>query len=95
MHHNPHPTLKERTLKPLPILTLLVFCVACVDFPELEDSETRAVKSAPFPSLVPLQDRLGPPIDPASEASQVEEDLNARSEALAKKAEALQNAQTN
>ncbi|MEM6658758.1 MAG: hypothetical protein AAF496_11525 [Pseudomonadota bacterium] len=82
-------------MKPLRVLCVLIACCGCADIPELEDSEPASVRSAPYPDLVPLQDRLGPPIDPISQALVVEEDLNARSEALAKKAQALQNAETN
>ncbi|WP_109311963.1 hypothetical protein [Ruegeria sp. AU67] len=82
-------------MKPLPLLVLLLTCAACTDFPELEGREQPNVRSAAYPKLVPLQDILGPPIDPVSEAAEVEEDLTARSEALAKKAEALQNAKIN
>ncbi|WP_170558112.1 hypothetical protein [Ruegeria atlantica] len=82
-------------MKPLPLLVLLLTCAACTDFPELEGREQPNVRSAKYPKLIPIQDILGPPIDPVSEAAEVEEDLTARSEALAKKAEALQNAQIN
>ncbi|WP_108858991.1 hypothetical protein [Ruegeria sp. Alg231-54] len=82
-------------MKPLPLLVLLLTCAACTDFPELEGREQPNVRSAAYPKLVPLQDILGPPINPVNEAAEVEEDLTARREALAKRAEALQNVQTN
>ncbi|NOD74972.1 MULTISPECIES: hypothetical protein [unclassified Ruegeria] len=82
-------------MKLLPLLPLVFLCAGCADFPELEGSEPASVKKAPYPRLVPLQETLGAPIDPVSEAVAVEEDLTQRSEALAQKAEALQNAQTN
>lgn len=80
-------------MKPLPLLTLMLACAACADIPELEGSESAAVRAAAYPRLVPLQETLGPPSDPVAEAAEVEEELAARSEALAKKAEALQNTQ--
>lgn len=82
-------------MKPLPLLTLILACAACADFPELEGSEPKSVKSAAYPQLIPLQDTLGAPVDPISEATEVEEELTARSESLAQRAQALQNAQTN
>lgn len=95
MQHMNKPLVKARHMKPLPLLVLLVICVGCTDFPELDGSESRAVKSAPYPDLLPLNDTLGDPVDPVSEAAEVEQDLTARSEALAQKAEELQNAQIN
>lgn len=82
-------------MKLLPVLPLILVFAGCSNFPELEGSEPASVKSAPYPRLVPLQETLGPSIDPISQAAEVEEDLTQRSEALAKKAQALQNAQTN
>lgn len=89
------PQSKGFAVKPLPLLALFIFCAGCADFPELDGSEPASVKSARYPRLIPLQDTLGPPVDPVSEAAEVEEDLTARSEALSKKAQALQNAQIN
>ncbi|NVO54769.1 hypothetical protein HW561_03080 [Rhodobacteraceae bacterium B1Z28] len=82
-------------MKPLPLLILILACAGCADIPELEGSEPPSVKTSAYPRLIPLQDVLGPTADPVSEAAEVEEDLTARSEALAKKAQALQNAQVN
>lgn len=82
-------------MKPLRYLVLLSFCAACADIPELDGSESASVRSARFPRLIPLQETLGPPADPVSEAAEVEEELTARSEALSNKARALQNAQVN
>ncbi len=77
------------------LIVLLIACAGCTDIPELEGSETAALRKAPYPRLIPLDDALGAPIDPISEANSVEEDLTARAEALTKRAEALQNAETN
>ncbi|WP_298846323.1 hypothetical protein [uncultured Ruegeria sp.] len=82
-------------MKLLPVLPLFLLFAGCADIPELEGSEPASVRSAAYPRLVPLQETLGPSIDPISQAAVVEEDLTQRSEALAKKAQALQNAQTN
>jgi hypothetical protein len=82
-------------MKPLPLLILLLACAGCADFPELEGREQPNVKSARYPKLIPIQENLGPPVDPANEAAEVEEDLAARREALEKKAEELQAAEIN
>ncbi|MDA7967243.1 hypothetical protein [Ruegeria sp.] len=82
-------------MKPLILIPLMLICAACADFPELDGREAPDLRKAPYPRLIPLQDTLGPPVDPVNEAVEVEDDLLARSEALARKAQALQNAPTN
>lgn len=82
-------------MKPVLLIPLLLASAACTDIPELDGSEPRSVRSAPYPRLIPIDETLGAPIDPAGEAEEVESDLTARSEALAQKAAALQNAETN
>ncbi len=82
-------------MKALPFLILTVVLASCADIPELDGVEPRGIQKAAYPRLIPLQDTLGAPVDPVSEAEEVEEDLTTRSEALKKKAEALQNAETN
>ncbi|WP_170324465.1 hypothetical protein [Ruegeria arenilitoris] len=82
-------------MKPLPLLILMLACAGCADFPELEGREQPNVGSAPYPTLIPIQENLGPPVDPLNEAAEVEEDLIARREALEKKAEELQAAEIN
>ncbi|WP_170330857.1 hypothetical protein [Ruegeria arenilitoris] len=82
-------------MKPLSMLILVLACAGCADFPELEGREQPNVKSARYPKLVPIQENLGPPVDPLNEAAEVEEDLIARREALQKKAEELQAAEIN
>ncbi|MEO1107893.1 MAG: hypothetical protein AAFX90_08235 [Pseudomonadota bacterium] len=81
--------------KALPLLILSLALAGCADIPELDGSESRLVQKAAYPRLIPLQDTLGAPVDPVNEAPEVEDDLNARAEALRKKADALQNAPTN
>ncbi len=82
-------------MKPLPLLIMMLCCAACADFSELDDSEPASLKSARYPKLIPLQENLGPPIDPVNEASEVEEDLTARRDELQKKADRLQSEQIN
>lgn len=82
-------------MKPLPFLILMLACAGCADFPELEGREQPDVRSARYPTLIPIEENLGPPVDPLNEAAEVEEDLIARREALEKKAEELQAAEIN
>ncbi len=90
-----HVTLKGFRMKPLPLLILVLACSGCADFPELEGRELPNVKSARYPTLIPLQENLGPPADPVNEAAEVEEDLLARRKELRKKARKLQRAEIN
>ena len=93
VHHNGDCNNNRLVMKPLPLLFLMLVFAACADIPELEGSESPTVRKSTFPRLIPLSEALGPPVDPVSEAAEVEEDLNARAEALANKAQALQNAE--
>lgn len=78
-------------MKVQPVFVLLALCAGCAQFPELEGREAPSVKSAPYPTLVPLSTSIVPPVDPVNEASEVEEELTQRAEELSKKADALQN----
>ncbi|TMV08030.1 hypothetical protein FGK63_11325 [Ruegeria sediminis] len=80
-------------MKPL-LLILIAAAAGCTQIPELEERETPELLRAKFPRLVPLQDTLGPPVDPVDEAGKVEEELTKRREALGKRADALHAAQT-
>ncbi|WP_170603882.1 hypothetical protein [Ruegeria arenilitoris] len=81
-------------MKPLPLIISLLVCAACADIPELEGSEGPELRKTSYPRLIPISESLGPPADPVSEAEEVEEELTERSEALAAKAKALQEANT-
>jgi len=81
-------------LKPLTVLSLLVLCAGCAEFPELEGRESASVQRAPYPPLIPLDSALGAPVDPVSEAEEIEQDLARRADALSRRAKALQNAST-
>ncbi|MCA0928554.1 hypothetical protein [Ruegeria profundi] len=87
--------MKGFRMKRLPLLILVLICAGCADFPELEGSEPPELRSARYPKLIPLQEALGPPVEPANEAAEVEEDLKARREALEKKSQDLQNTEIN
>ncbi|MTH95667.1 hypothetical protein [Roseibium sp. RKSG952] len=82
-------------MKHVSLLTLLLAFAGCTDIPELEGKEAPSIRNAAYPKLVPLEETLGTPVDPVSEASEVEEELTSRSEELAKKAAALQAAEIN
>ncbi|WP_170381598.1 hypothetical protein [Ruegeria atlantica] len=82
-------------MKSLPLLILILACAGCADFPELEGRELPELKSARYPTLIPLQENLGPPADPLNEAAEVEEELLARREELEKRSQELQNAEIN
>ena len=82
-------------MKPLPLILLLFTAAGCADIPELEGSESTALRKAPYPKLIPLDATLDPPADPVSEATEVEEGLSIRSKALAKRAKALQKSKIN
>ena len=82
-------------MKPLPLILFLLTAAGCTEIPELEGSESAALRKAPYPKLIPLEATLDPPTDSVSEAAEVEEYLTTRSNALAKRAEALQNAEIN
>lgn len=82
-------------MKHAALIVLMIALAGCADIPELEGSESASLRKAPYPRLIPLDQTLGPPADPVSEAREVEEELTARAEALAERAEALQNAETN
>ena len=80
-------------MKALPLILLLFTAAGCAEIPELEGSESSALRKAPYPKLIPLEATLDPPADPVSEAAEVEEYLSTRSDALVKRAEALLNAE--
>lgn len=82
-------------MKPLPLIPFLIAIAGCADIPELEGSESRALRKAPYPALLALDATLGAPVDPVSEAAEIKDELTARSDALAKRAETLQNAEIN
>jgi hypothetical protein len=82
-------------MKPSVLIPLLLVCAACANVPELEGREGPSVRNARYPRLIPLDETLGAPVNPANEAEDVESDLIARSEELARKAAALQSAKIN
>lgn len=71
-------------------LTILVALAACTQVPELEDHLTPQLRRADYPTLIPLDETLGPRPDPAAEATEIEEELAARVAALQNRARALQ-----
>lgn len=71
-------------------LVALSGAAACTRVPELESKVTPQMRAAPFPELIPLEERLGPALDPSREAQDLNEQLNARSQALQNRARQLQ-----
>ncbi|MGI9370490.1 MAG: hypothetical protein ACR2O2_16795 [Ruegeria sp.] len=79
-------------MKPLLPLVLLFFYACCTEIPQLEGDDAAAITNARYPKLIPLEEALGPPVNPEDEAAIVEEELDARSKSLDQKAKALQSA---
>ncbi|MEW2911363.1 hypothetical protein [Leisingera sp. JC11] len=74
------------------ILTVTA-AAACTRVPELEDRLTPDLRGADYPRLLPLDDALEP-LDPPQQASQeLQDELDARSARLKRRAEAVKNAE--
>ncbi|MEX0349826.1 MAG: hypothetical protein AB3N15_10425 [Paracoccaceae bacterium] len=63
---------------------------ACTQVPELDEKLSAQTRDARFPKLIPLEDALGPPVDPEAEAQEIEDELDARAAALQNRARQLQ-----
>ncbi|MEY8842388.1 hypothetical protein AB9K41_25435 [Cribrihabitans sp. XS_ASV171] len=63
---------------------------ACVQVPELDESVPPGLRDAPYPKLQPLDETLGPAVDPVSEAEELEERLSGRVQSLQSRARGLQ-----
>ena len=68
----------------------LIGLAGCTQVPELGERVPDGFKQAPYPKLIPLEQALGPPPNPARDAETLEETLNNRRDALTRKARALQ-----
>ncbi|WP_226621044.1 hypothetical protein [Alloyangia pacifica] len=77
------------TLMRLVLLPLLALLGACTDFPEFDGSQSPGVANAPWPELVPLSGLLASQ-PPTRAEPEMAENLDARAEALRRRAEALQ-----
>jgi len=82
-------------MKPAILIGMIVASAGCTNIPELEGSEAPSLRTAPYPVLIPLSGDLSQPANPKQQATDVEEELASRSEALAQKAQDLQDAQIN
>ncbi|MBY6139246.1 hypothetical protein KUV26_07315 [Leisingera daeponensis] len=81
-----------QVLTPIALL-LAVAAAACTRVPELEDRLTPDLRSADYPRLLPLDDALEP-LDPPQQASQeLKNELDARSDRLKRRAEAVKKAE--
>ncbi len=63
---------------------------ACVQVPELNERVPPELRDAPYPTLRPLDDTLGPAVDPVSEAEELDERLSGRVQSLQARARGLQ-----
>ncbi|MCL6284770.1 hypothetical protein M3P21_14630 [Ruegeria sp. 2012CJ41-6] len=68
----------------------LLAVTACTNVPELEDELSPQLRDSRYPKLIPLEDALGPPVDPQTEAREIEDELEARAAALQNRARQLQ-----
>ena len=82
-----------RKLLQLTGLVALALAAACTRVPELEDRLTADLRGAPYPDLVPLEGALEPLPPPRQKAQALEQQLNARSTRLQRRAEALRAAE--
>lgn len=72
---------------------LAVTAAACTRVPELEDRLTPDLRGADYPDLLPLDEALEP-LDPPQQAGEdLQEELDARSDRLKRRAEAVKNAE--
>ena len=69
---------------------VLIGFAGCTQVPELGERVPDDFKQAPYPRLIPLEQALGPPPNPAKDAETLEETLINRRDALTRKARALQ-----
>jgi len=80
--------------RPLPLILLcaslgFAALAGCSKSPELNNQLTPDLRNADYPPLLPIED-LAPLLPaPASESTQLEDNLNARSNNLQRRAEAL------
>ncbi|WP_044008419.1 hypothetical protein [Leisingera methylohalidivorans] len=82
-----------QVLARIAILLALAAAAACTRVPELEDRLTPDLRGAGYPDLLPLDDALEP-LDPPQQASaDLQDELNARSARLKRRAEAVKNAE--
>lgn len=71
---------------------LLLATTACTRVPELEDQLTVDLKSADYPTLIPLDQAVAPLPLPDSQSTALEQQLLARSARLQQRARALNSA---
>ncbi|MFC3616035.1 hypothetical protein ACFORG_19975 [Lutimaribacter marinistellae] len=58
--------------------------------PELDERVSPTLRNAPYPQLQPLDETLGPAVDPLSEAEELESRLSPRVQSLQSRARGLQ-----
>jgi len=83
------PSLFVRTLFRAAAVLAVLALGACTEVPELEALETRALRDAPYPALIPLDPSLFSEPAPEDEADELEEGLSARMDRLQGRARRL------
>ncbi|MEP1327218.1 hypothetical protein [Pseudophaeobacter sp.] len=83
-----------RPLALLPICAVLAIGLAtgCTNEPELENRISPALRKADYPDLAPIDQLLEPLPAPQDQALELEQELEARSNRLERRAEALRRA---
>ena len=76
-------------MRPAPVLMLclLGMCAACTRFPELDAVESPDVQAAEYPALLPIETLLAS--DPPTATPEMQTGIDARAEALRRRAGAL------
>jgi len=75
------------------LILVMAAAAACTRVPELEDRLTPDLRDADYPVLLPLDDALEPLDPPQQAGEELQEELDARSARLKRRAEALKNAE--
>ncbi|UWQ73702.1 hypothetical protein [Leisingera sp. M658] len=73
-------------------LLVMATAAACTRVPELEDRLTPDLRGAGYPELLPLDDALEPLDQPQQASADLQDELDARSDRLKRRAEAVKNA---
>jgi hypothetical protein len=74
-------------------LLALTGAAACTRVPELEDRLTPDLRGAGYPKLLPLDNALEPLDPPQQAGEELQQELDARSARLQRRAEAVKNAE--
>lgn len=84
---------EPRPFKAAVCVLLALAVTGCTRVPEIEDRLTADLHAANYPELLPLEQNLVPLPPPQEQSDQLEQNLDARSERLKARAQALRRAQ--